>query len=222
MKDFEGGFFKAPNDIFEIGLDPYQIAVYLYLTRCGNNADAAYPAKGTIAEKCGMSVRKVDSVVNELESMGLVRVQRKNGVANIYIITDPNILAPSNQTSARHAGVGGHIMRGTSAQHAPNKELSYKEPDYKEKRYIDLPIDDEYLKIYNLYFQRKFNKPHMRVTEEQLQWIYEQLEEVREGYDLKAAEFKEIVERHFRNLPDGNNGNIIAFFYAFQRYFYDE
>ena len=145
MKDFEGGFFKAPNDIYELGLNPYQISVYLYLARCGNNSKAAFPAKGTIAEKCGMSLRKADRVVNELEDRGLVEVKRSDGIANVYVIVDPAPTNPSTQrdvTPAQHTGVGAHNIRGTPAQYASNKELSYKEPNYKEKRYIDLPIDE--------------------------------------------------------------------------------
>lgn len=83
-------FFKGPNKIFELGLSPFQIAVYLYLCRCGDNA---FPGLRTIEKKCGMSRPTVIKVLGELESLGLLeKTKRFDGAkSNVYRLILPII-----------------------------------------------------------------------------------------------------------------------------------
>lgn len=218
MKNKRGGFFKSPNDIFEIGLNTYQLSVYLYLTRCSNNSATAFPSFKTIAIKCGMSERKAKSVIKELVELRLLKKEnRKNNnggnTSNVYVPIEPD------KSSAQNAQGGERGAQGY-VRHAHNKELGNKEIEKKrEDIYIDLPIDDHpFLDIYNFHFYEKFNKKHMRVNEEQLNLVMENIYEL-EGYGIGEEEFTEAVEEHFANLPERNNGNIIAFIYALFRYF---
>lgn len=98
---------------------------------------------------------------------------------------------------------------------------SLRTNDYKNerKRYIDLRIDEnEFLNIYNHYFQKKFNKHHPRVTEDQYERIMSVIQELYD-YGIDRVKFGGVVEQHFDNLPKSNNGNILAFIQAFRRYF---
>lgn len=215
MSKKKKNFFMAPNISFEMGLDPYQLAVYLYLTRCSNNAAIAFPAFSTIAEKSGMSERKAKNVVKQLEDMGLLETVRRWGdkgrQSNAYRVIEPKDTAMIN---AHGALTPVHDVHQPSAHGAQYKELMYKEPDYKEKRYIIFPDDDhEFFGIYNSYYKRTFNKDHPKITVDQRDrlcgWIY--------SLDIDTEDYEEAVENHFENLPEGNDGKIFAFMQASRR-----
>jgi DNA-binding MarR family transcriptional regulator len=91
--NLEKNYFKAPNDVFEVGLDPYEGMVYLYLTRCANNS-TAFPSFPTIAEHCGMSERTAKSVVKRLEQKNLIRVKRNRLRWNRSLVNNYEIMLP--------------------------------------------------------------------------------------------------------------------------------
>jgi|WetSurMetagenome_2_1015567.scaffolds.fasta_scaffold181471_1 hypothetical protein len=67
----ENKYFIAPNKIFEIGLKPNEISIYMYLLRCGNNS-TAFPSYNTIANKTGMSRDTAIRVVKKLIDIELI------------------------------------------------------------------------------------------------------------------------------------------------------
>ncbi|ASA21286.1 helix-turn-helix domain-containing protein [Paenibacillus donghaensis] len=221
-------FFTAPNDSFEIGLNPFQIAVYLYLTRCSNNSDSAFPSFSTIALKSGMGERKAKEVVKELVEMGLIKKQQRWGEkgrqSNVYQVVEP--AAEGNNTSPQREGLSApdaltlvHDMHNPSAPHAQYKELYINNQDKNIKRYIDLPIDDHvFLNIYNAEFKRSLKKEHPKITEEQLQHITYHIELLQE-WEITVEEFREQVRDHFETLAKKNNGSILAFIPSFMRRF---
>lgn len=210
----ESGFFKAPNDLFEIGLNIYQIGVYSYLVRCSNNNKSAFPSYTTIASKCGISKRKAISTVSELEEMGLLKKRQRAGEgrnqSNTYRVVNA-------KKGAHHAPGVVHDMHHDGAQDAPYKELQEKELIEEELYYIALESDDHFINIYLNHLSQK-KKKHPRVTEEQREWIINQIEHLRE-YEVTAADWEEQVKDHFEHLPKNNNGNIIAFLHASHRRF---
>ncbi|GBF78268.1 helix-turn-helix domain-containing protein [Paenibacillus sp. 598K] len=220
-------FFTGPNAIFEIGLNPYQIAVYLYISRCGNNA-SAFPSFPTIAEKTGMGVRKAKDVVSELVEMGLLERQHRYGEkgreSNLYKVIEPELRgaqsAPSNEeVSASHAPTLVHDMHGGSAPHALYKELSINNIRDKDKRYIALTSDGHpFLHIYDLHYKNKFGKSHPDVSEEQLHDIISRLEHLQD-YGVDEDQLHDAVYEHFNTLPESNDGKIFAFLHASFRYF---
>lgn len=84
--------------------------------------------------------------------------------------------------------------------------------------YTVLTNDDVFMNIYNKRFKQKFGKAHMKVSEDQLRDIEQQIQEI-QYCDIDTETWKEKVEEHFDNLPESNNGNIIAFLSASFRYF---
>ena len=70
-------YFQVPNDIFEIGLDKHELLVYIYLARCGNQCSASFPSYNTIAQKTGISRRKVIECVKSLEEKQLLMKERR-------------------------------------------------------------------------------------------------------------------------------------------------
>lgn len=81
----EGGYFRAPNNVFKVGLNPNEIAVYLYIVRCYNNNEYAFPSFKTIAANCGMSPSSAFRTVKNLEEMKLIRKTRRVYESNIYV-----------------------------------------------------------------------------------------------------------------------------------------
>ncbi|WP_051217475.1 helix-turn-helix domain-containing protein [Paenibacillus assamensis] len=238
MKKIKKGYFKSPNDIFEIGLNPYQLSVYLYLTRCSNNSTTAFPSFSTIASKCGMSERKAKQVVKELTLLNLLKKENRKGTngsnkSNIYEVIEPvrlpNEEFPKKELSVPKVGVNssqnGNFTSASDTQgsesSAQYKQLGYKQPiNIKDNNiYIDLPINDHlYLQIYNSYFFLNKEKHHMRVTEEQLALIMENIYRLEEC-GIEKEEFEEGVQEHFDTLPKKNNGNFLAFINTFPRRF---
>jgi hypothetical protein len=97
-------FFQAPNAIFDVGLNSFELSVYMYLARCSNGGTKAFPSYATIAAKCGMSKRKAVDVVKLLERVSLlkkkVRKGKKKGenYSNVYTV-EHNILAEDLKTA---------------------------------------------------------------------------------------------------------------------------
>ena len=84
--------------------------------------------------------------------------------------------------------------------------------------YITLPSDDDFLKIYHYYYQKVMKKQHPQVTKEQLYYIRECIDKLKDS-DVDYEHFNEQVYEHFNTIPDSNNGNILAFLKAMKRYF---
>ncbi|WP_339193053.1 helix-turn-helix domain-containing protein [Paenibacillus sp. FSL W8-1287] len=91
--------------------------------------------------------------------------------------------------------------------------------DKRFNKYIALTSDDNpYIKTYLKYFELRKGKKHMRITEEQGQWIQNQVHHLVSN-DVTLEEWEAQVRDHFENLPRNNNGNIIAFLHAAPRRF---
>ena len=85
-------FFIVPNQIFELGLKPKELAVYCCLLRHSDkNTDNCFPSRRLIADECSMDKKTVDSALKELESRGLIKKvcrYRENGsrTSNMYYL----------------------------------------------------------------------------------------------------------------------------------------
>lgn len=217
----KGNFFTVPNNVFDIGLTPPQLAIYLYLTRCGNNANGAFPSLRTIQKKCSISRPTVTKTIDELENMGLLKKQKrwgeKGNESNVYTVIEPHIVPTPGKESL--PPLVNDINHGGKAA-LPYKELPYKELNYKEKIYIDfVQIDGHvFIKLYNASYKKKFGKDHPLVTEEQHESIMSMVEHL-EGFGVTADEFEEKVKEHFTFLPERNDGKIFAFLHASARHF---
>lgn len=208
-------YFQVPNSIFDVGLNNYQLVVYMYLCRCGNHGGTAFPSYKTIAEKCGISKRKAIDTVKELEVIGLLTKTTRpkdnnDNLSNIYEVNTPS--APHALGSAQHAPA--------SAPDAPYKEQLYKEPREKEYKYISLPTDENmFLSIYDRIHKKYLGRNHVRVTPEQSEHIINAVEKLADYYDVAEEDWEDAVEEHFKYLPESNNGNILAFLKTSYRYF---
>ena len=87
-------FFMVPNRIFDLELKPREFTVYCCLLRHSDSKDGScFPSRRVIAKECGMDRKTVDSAVENLSSLGLVKkIQRyrKDGTrtSNLYYVAN--------------------------------------------------------------------------------------------------------------------------------------
>lgn len=76
-RDAIRNYFPLPNEIFQLGLTPGELAVYAFLLKCENRETyQCYPSYRTIGEAVGMSRNTVAKYVRQLEEKGLIRTER--------------------------------------------------------------------------------------------------------------------------------------------------
>ena len=97
---FKSTYFQAPNGVFELPLTNNEKLVMLYLLRCANNSECAFPSYATIGKKCSFTrmtaIRMVDSLLEKGYLIKTVRPKKNmNHTSNIYEIVFPsNIMLP--------------------------------------------------------------------------------------------------------------------------------
>ena len=73
--NYRDGFF-LPNELFQLGLDYGELAVYSFLKRCENRkTHQCWPGIRTIGEAVGMSENTVRKYVRRLEERGLITTE---------------------------------------------------------------------------------------------------------------------------------------------------
>lgn len=192
------GYFTVLNSVYDLGLDPYQLSVYVYLIRLNNNGGTAFPSINNIAEKCNMSVRKVGYVIKELEEKKLIEIEyrkeEKMNRSNVYRITS-NTAQHAGGTAqyaegyAQHAGDIPHSMQEGYAQHADYKELSINNKDYKELDKNSSPSSSSIVKKIINYLNEKTGKRFSHKSEANSKLINARL---REGRTLD--DFKHVID----------------------------
>ena len=70
--EHKNGFF-LPNELFQLGLDYGELAVYSFLKRCENRkTHQCWPSIKTIGQAVGMSENTVRKYIRRLEERGLI------------------------------------------------------------------------------------------------------------------------------------------------------
>ena len=73
MKYGSGNFFSLPNEIFLLGLNAGELAVYSFLRRCENRkTHQCWPSVKTIGQAVRMSENTVRKYIHQLEERGLI------------------------------------------------------------------------------------------------------------------------------------------------------
>lgn len=75
------------------------------------------------------------------------------------------------------------------------------------KRYIITKNGNEVLSYYEYKYNETLGREHPEVTEEQLQTM----EEFIDYMDIKEREYDEWIDEYFEQLPESNNGSVLAF-----------
>jgi DNA-binding Lrp family transcriptional regulator len=126
------GWFWDYNDLFDSSLSEHAIIVRLFLARCANKNQEAWPSLNTIARRCKISKPTAIKAVRELESQGWIRrtVRKTNDEydSTIYYLEDPPDAAEEARgddeasTPPGAAGGGKASLPGGKAALPPGKK----------------------------------------------------------------------------------------------------
>lgn len=91
-------FFKIPNRIFDVGLDPFAFMIYCYLVRRAGNAGECWPSYERMHVDLGISTSTIQDRIAYLKKRKLITISKhnnagefKNNVYHIRSLNDPDI-----------------------------------------------------------------------------------------------------------------------------------
>ena len=83
MDERKNRFVRLPNELFGMGLDHNEIALYAYLLYCENHRkNLCYPSYGPIGRTLGMCRNTVRKYVLSLEAKGLIETEETQVTVN--------------------------------------------------------------------------------------------------------------------------------------------
>ena len=164
-------YFQVPNETLDVRLTIHQKMVLVYLCRAGNNGAPIYPSYSTIAEKCSMSRAKAISVVNELEGMGILIVERQRkdnyiNSTNLFYIKRDALLGAGDTGLHGEPQMLSPQCRPPSPQHIlPSPQCRPPSPQHIQGVVHDVdPINNQLIKNQNEEPRKKNHKAHVDIS----------------------------------------------------------
>lgn len=84
-------FYMMPNDVFNLGLDPYEFMILSYLVRRMNADNECWPSFKTMSKDLGISISTLEKRIAKMEKRGLISARKhttegkhQNNVYTIY------------------------------------------------------------------------------------------------------------------------------------------
>lgn len=91
-------FYMMPNDVFKLGLNPYEFMILSYLVRRMNSDSECWPSFKTMSKDLGISISTLKDRIAKLEKRKLISVRKytgsrkhRNNVYTIYSLENPEI-----------------------------------------------------------------------------------------------------------------------------------
>lgn len=85
-------FFILSNNVFDYELNKFlgmsDLIIYMYLSRCSNNNENAFPSYQKISSCCCCSRNTAISCIKRLIEIKLIMKEKRNNTSNIYTIND--------------------------------------------------------------------------------------------------------------------------------------
>ncbi len=125
---------EIPNMIFDIGLSPYEVALYGHLKRvCGAEGGTCWKSVRRLSKETGMSIGRVSEARAELARRGLIRVSQPKGQGTSVTVTIADIWL---ENMARYSEGGNrsyyehplHNMNGNRSRGERKKEPLEEKP----------------------------------------------------------------------------------------------
>jgi hypothetical protein len=168
-----------------------------------------------------LSPKQQRKAIKQLEELGLIKTHLHGVPAKRYfkICEDIQVLS-SIIKQYQQFGKKVTTSIANSAQlveqkgHGSNTNIILKN---NTNIYITLASDGcSYTSFYLSCFYDYYNKEHMRVKEKDLGFIETGMDEIKDAFDY--CEYTEMVIEYFEQLPESNNGNILSFITARDRF----
>jgi hypothetical protein len=126
---------EIPNMIFDIGLTPYEVALYGHLKRvCGaEKGGKCWKSVSTLSRETGMSAGRVSEARTELARRGLIYMTQPKGPGTSVTVTivdiwPQNMMRYSAERNPSQYEGGLHSMKGTPSRAETKKEPLEEEP----------------------------------------------------------------------------------------------
>lgn len=91
-------FYMMPNDVFSLGLDPFEFMILSYMVRRMNGESECWPSFKTMSKDLGISVSALEDRIAKLEKRKLISVGKyasngkyRNNVYTVYSLDNPEI-----------------------------------------------------------------------------------------------------------------------------------
>jgi hypothetical protein len=138
---------EIPNMIFDIGLTPYEVALYGHFKRvCGaEKGGVCWKSVSTLSKETGMSAGRVSEARAELARHGLIRMRQPKGPGTGVTVTIVDI-CPQNMarysTDPSYYEDPLHTMNGNPSRGERKKEPLEEKPFKKNKGYSGASYSD--------------------------------------------------------------------------------
>jgi predicted transcriptional regulator len=131
-------YFTVDDEVFDMGLNVYTLAVYFYLCRCAGDKAFAFPSLKNLQKTLSISKDRLLKSLKELEEKNMIRRERRvsekgNYQSTVYILLDKSVWkresdskAESNDSSkeAGHEAKGGWSSDGQGVGRQTDKGWS--------------------------------------------------------------------------------------------------
>lgn len=91
-------FYMMPNEVFGLGLDPYEFMILSYLVRRMNRDSECWPSFKTMRNDLGISVSTLEDRIAKMQKRGIISVGKyasngkyRNNVYTVYSLDNPEI-----------------------------------------------------------------------------------------------------------------------------------
>ena len=154
-------------------------------------------SRENLANDLNVSVSTVTRCIRKLVELDLMREVRKG-------LNKPNWMYI------------GQVKQGLSLfTSQDSSKVRQSDTDFNEtekiKRYIITSNDGYIFEYYLNKYKERFNKEHPTVTHNQIDEMKSIVLEIGNEYNLSDINWKRMIDEHFYDLPESNNGNILGF-----------
>ncbi len=115
------------SELDDYGLDAQEFRIYAHLARRANGKNKAYPGINSMSEACRMNRHTVLRVIKSLEEYGLIKIIKKSGSLNEYLLTTPSEWKRAEATDVL-PGTGAPndtgVISSTGAQNRTREKIS--------------------------------------------------------------------------------------------------
>jgi len=184
-------------------------AIFAYLCAYAGNDGQAFPSTSLMQYELNVSKNTLFKYLKELKDSGYVTVKKHRTEYNkfqnnVYVLNDEPCIK-----SCDTASCDTEICDTTINNVTKNKDTKNKYIHLSEK-------DGAFISLYLSCFYSKFKKNHMRIKEDDYYRVIDGLSEIEEFIDEK--DYTDIITEHFDTISKNNNGNILAFIKAKDRF----
>ncbi|MBP3953621.1 hypothetical protein [Bacillus suaedae] len=167
-------------------------------------------------------LRKPNEAVDEAKTKATMITTTKATHGLLITIDNYGVYQNPNNYESNDESNNEKEMRATREQRAPNNINKESKEGKKDKKNTTSFFQNEavhpFFEIYKSVFKEMLGQDHYPVTEKQATRIMSAMDQLEErGVDRE--DFENVAYEHLSNLPESNNGNILAFIPAIDRHF---